>query len=106
MVPKAIKWCVRRDAIRTSIFRNVRRVRLKECQVFSSMRIFAVREFFEDEILGLLSHDDHVRKVRTRVQLPLLRRLRVGRREWLRVRKLQWDAGHVASDLSCLTERT
>ena len=69
--------------VRRSRFRNVRRVLLNELRVFNWMKIFAVREFFEDEIRGPLSHDQG--KLRTRV--PRLR-LKLDQREWLLVQKL------------------
>jgi hypothetical protein len=62
-------------------------VLLNELRVFNWMKIFAVREFFEDEIRGRLSHDD-LPKLRKQAQLRL-RRLKLVRREWLRVQNLE-----------------
>ena len=72
------------DAIRRSRFRNVRRVLLNELRVLNWMKIFVVREFFEDEIRDRLSHDQ--RKTRTQARLP---RLKLDRREWLLVQNLE-----------------
>jgi hypothetical protein len=81
---KAINYNVQCDAIRRSRFRNVRRVPPNELRVFNWMKIFAVREFFEDEIRDRLSQHD-ARKLRTQAQLRLLR-LKLDLREWFRVR--------------------
>lgn len=102
---KAIRWCVRRDAVRASIFPIVRRVRLKERRVFNWMKIFDVREFFEGEIRDPLSHDDVQKLPKARRRLK--RRLKPDQREWLRVLRFEKNAGrHVESDLWCLKEMT
>ena len=75
--------------IRRSRFRNVRRVLLNELRVLHWMRIFAVREFFEDEIRDQLSHDDQ-QKLRTQARLRPAR-LKLDQREWLLVRNLETD---------------
>ena len=57
--------------IRLSISRNVRLVLLKDLPVWHWMKIFVVREFFEDEIRGRLIQDERNRQKQAR--LPRLK---------------------------------
>ena len=66
--------------IRLSISRNVRLVLLRDLPVWHWMKIFVVREFFEDEIRGRLIQYARNRQIQAR--LP---RLKLDRRVWLLV---------------------
>jgi hypothetical protein len=66
--------------IRLLIFRNVRLVLRRELPVWHWMKIFVVREFFEDEIRGRLIQYARNRQTQTRLQ-----RRRLDRRVWLLV---------------------
>ena len=57
------------------------------------MKIFVVREFFEDEIRGRLIQDERNRRTQTR--LP---RLKLGRPEWLLVLNPEEKSSQIVRD--------